>query len=736
MTGQTYACAEPTLDYVVLKFPRWPFDKFVYADKHIGTKMKATGEIMAIGTNFENALLTAVRSLEMGKDSLVTPSLEALTDEELETKLHSIDTERSFVVAEALRRGVTMEHIHEITKIDIWFLKKVQNIVRMEQKIRALGSMAALDAETMMAAKKMGMADSAIARFVGCKTADIRMLRARLNVQPAFRMVDTCGGEFEAVSPYFYSTYGTATEAKNSGRKTVVVLGSGPIRIGQGIEFDYCSVHCVWALKRAGFDTVIINNNPETVSTDFDTSDRLYFEPLTPEDVMNVLEIERPVGVVCQFGGQTAIKLAKAVREAGYSILGTDLGDIDAAEDRELFNELLTRLGIPQPKGTTVFTADEAAEAAAELGYPVLVRPSYVLGGQGMEIAYDEKHIREYMSIINMNVQEHPILVDKYLLGREIEVDAICDGENVLIPGIMEHIERAGIHSGDSISVYPPQHLAPRIQRMVTDYTINIARSLHVRGLVNIQFIEYAGDLYIIEVNPRSSRTVPYISKVTGIPIVELGVRASLGEKVPEMGFGTGLYPPAPTVAVKMPVFSFEKLPEVEVSLGPEMKSTGEALGLAETAEEAYLKGFASTKMAIPKPEEGGVLFSIADHDKREGLELAETFAALGFEIYATTGTAHMLNHNYVGAQPVPRPGEDTDELAKLFDSGKIRLIIATPTHGRDPMRAGFRLRRMAVEYGIACVTSIDTAKLLMKCVKLGKKAEDVPPLGLHDLIL
>ena len=736
VTGQTYACAEPTIDYVVLKFPRWPFDKFVYADKHIGTKMKATGEIMAIGTNFENALLKAVRSLEMGRDSLVTPALEALSDEELESKLRDIDTERSFVVAEALRRGVTMEHIHEVTKIDIWFLKKVQNIVRMEQQLRAMDGIAALDRDTLMAAKKMGVADSAMARFVGCKTADIRMLRERLKVLPAFRMVDTCGGEFEAVSPYFYSTYGTATEAKNSGRKTVVVLGSGPIRIGQGIEFDYCSVHCVWALKRAGFDTVIINNNPETVSTDFDTADRLYFEPLTPEDVMNVLEIEQPVGVVCQFGGQTAIKLAKTVREAGYSILGTDLGDIDAAEDRELFNELLNRLGIPQPKGTTVFTADEAAKAAAELGYPVLVRPSYVLGGQGMEIAYDEKHIREYMSIINMNVQEHPILVDKYLLGREIEVDAICDGENVLIPGIMEHVERAGIHSGDSISVYPPQHLAPRIQRMVTDYTINIARSLHVRGLVNIQFIEYAGDLYIIEVNPRSSRTVPYISKVTGIPIVELGVRASLGEKVPEMGFGTGLYPPAPTVAVKMPVFSFEKLPEVEVSLGPEMKSTGEALGLAETAEEAYLKGFASTKMAIPKPEEGGVLFSIADHDKREALELAETFAALGFEIYATTGTAHRLNHHYVGAQPVPRPGEDTDKLAKLFDSGKIRLIIATPTHGRDPMRAGFRLRRMAVEYGIACVTSIDTAKLLMKCVKLGKKAEDVPPLGLHDLIL
>ncbi len=736
VTGCTFACAEPTVDYIVLKFPRWPFDKFVYADKHIGTKMKATGEIMSISTNFESALLKAVRSLETGMDSLVVPALEALSDEELEAQLHEINTERAFVVAEALRRGVSLEHVYDVTKIDIWFLKKVQNIVEMEQALRLLGSIEKLDRDMLMDAKKMGMCDKAIARFVGANELEIREMRKALNILPAFRKVDTCGGEFEAVSPYFYSVYGGATEAFNSGKKTVVVLGSGPIRIGQGIEFDYCSVHCVWALKKAGFDTVIINNNPETVSTDFDTADRLYFEPLTPEDVWNILEIEQPVGVVCQFGGQTAIKLAKAVRQGGYNILGTDLGDIDAAEDRELFNQLLNSLGIPQPKGTTVFTADEAAEAAKMLGYPVLVRPSYVLGGQGMEIAYNEKHIREYMDIINLNIQEHPILVDKYLLGREIEVDAICDGENVLIPGIMEHIERAGIHSGDSISVYPPQHIAPRIQRLVTDYTINIARSLHVKGLVNIQFIEYAGDLYIIEVNPRSSRTVPYISKVTGIPIVELGVRASLGEKVPAMGFGTGLYPPAPTVAVKMPVFSFEKLNEVEVALGPEMKSTGEALGLAETAEEAYLKGFASTKMAIPRPEEGGVLFAIADHDKREALGLAETFAALGFDIYATTGTAHMLNHNYVGAQPVPRPGEDTDALAKLFDSGKIRLIITTPTHGRDPHRAGFRLRRMAVEYGIACVTSIDTAKLLMKCVKLGDKAKDVPPLGLHDLIL
>ncbi len=733
VTGETYACAEPTLDYCVLKFPRWPFDKFVYADKRIGTKMKATGEIMAIGTNFESALLKAVRSLEMGFDSLVSPALEQLSDEEIERRLHEINTERSFVVAEALRRGVSMEHVHEITKIDLWFLRKVQKIVLKEQELRAMKA-EELTKETLLAVKKLGFADKAIARWLNVSEEEIRGLRQKLGVLPAFRMVDTCGGEFAAVSPYFYSTYGAETEAENSGRKTVVVLGSGPIRIGQGIEFDYCSVHCVWALKKAGFDTVIINNNPETVSTDFDTSDRLYFEPLTAEDVWNVLEIERPVGVVCQFGGQTAIKLAKFVKQAGYPILGTDLSDIDAAEDRELFNELLSSLSIPQPSGTTVFTEEEAVAAAEQLGYPVLVRPSYVLGGQGMEIAYDEQSIREYMKIINLNVQEHPILVDKYLLGQEIEVDAICDGEDVLIPGIMEHIERAGIHSGDSISVYPPQTLAPRIQRMVTDYTVRIARALHVKGLVNIQFIQHAGDLYIIEVNPRSSRTIPYISKVTGIPLVELGVRASLGEKVPTFGFGTGLYPPAPSIAVKMPVFSFEKLPEVEVSLGPEMKSTGEVLGLAKTAEEAYLKGFQSTKMLIP--QEGGVLLSISRHDKQEVLGLAERLDQMGFDLYATAGTANHLNHNYIAASKVPKPSEDHEALSKLLDSGKIKLIITTPTHGRDPQRDGFRLRRMAVEYGVPCITSLDTATLLVKCVKLSKQGREVEALGLHELIL
>ncbi len=733
VTGETYACAEPTLDYCVLKFPRWPFDKFVYADKRIGTKMKATGEIMAIGVNFESALLKAVRSLEMGFDSLVSPALERLPDEEIERRLHEINTERSFVVAEALRRGTSIEHIHEITKIDLWFLRKVQKIVFEEQALRAMKP-ADLTRERMLKVKKMGFSDRAIARFLGMEETDVRVLRKQMDVLPAFRMVDTCGGEFAAVSPYFYSAYGAQTEAENSGRKTVVVLGSGPIRIGQGIEFDYCSVHCVWALKRAGYDTVIINNNPETVSTDFDTSDRLYFEPLTAEDVWNVLEVEQPVGVVCQFGGQTAIKLAKYVKQAGYPILGTDLKDIDAAEDRELFNELLSSLSIPQPSGTTVFTEEEAVQAAERLGYPVLVRPSYVLGGQGMEIAYDEQSIREYMQIINLNVQEHPILVDKYLLGREIEVDAICDGEDVLIPGIMEHVERAGIHSGDSISVYPPQTLSPRIQRLLTDYTTRIARALHVKGLVNIQFIQHAGDLYVIEVNPRSSRTIPYISKVTGIPLVELGVRASLGERVASFGFGTGLYPPAPNVAVKMPVFSFEKLPEVEVSLGPEMKSTGEVLGLAKTAEEAYLKGFQSTKMLIP--QEGGVLLSIARHDKQEVLALAEQLDQMGFDLYATAGTANHLNRNFIAASKVPKPSEDHEQLGKLLDSGKIRLIITTPTHGRDPQRDGFRLRRMAVEYGVPCITSLDTAKLLVRCVKLERQGREVEPLGLHELIL
>ncbi|MDD2647578.1 MAG: carbamoyl-phosphate synthase large subunit [Eubacteriales bacterium] len=736
VTGKTYACAEPTLDYVVVKYPRWPFDKFTEADKSIGTKMKATGEVMAIGVNFEAALLKAVRSLEMHLDSLTSKKQIAMTDEEIEKRLHVIDSERMLVVAEALRRSVhgkdfSEKQIYDITKIDFWFLEKLRNIIVWEEKLKEM-KLSDVTKADMSEIKKLGFADSAIASFTGSAEIEVRARRKDFGILPAYRMVDTCGGEFAAVSPYYYSAYGLENEATVSAKPTVVVLGSGPIRIGQGIEFDFCSVHCVWALKKAGYETVIINNNPETVSTDFDTSDRLFFEPLTQEDVWNILEQEQPVGVVCQFGGQTAIKLAKSVRALGFPILGTDLKDIDAAEDRELFNELLAKLGIPQPSGGTVFTADEAAATAARLGYPVLVRPSYVLGGQGMEIAYDETHIRHYMSIINMNTQEHPILVDKYLMGREIEVDAICDGENVLIPGIMEHVERAGIHSGDSISVYPPQHLSARIQRKVTEYTVQLARSLNVKGLVNIQFIEHAGDLYIIEVNPRSSRTIPYISKVTGIPIVELGVRASLGEKVPTFGFGTGLYPPAPTVAVKMPVFSFEKLPEVEVSLGPEMKSTGEILGLAPTAAEAFLKGFISVKMLVP--HSGGVLFSIGDKDKSEALPLAESFDAMGFDIYATAGTTNVFNHNYIATSRIPNAHENMHELCELLGSGKITLIITTPTHGRDPERAGFRLRRLAVEYGIPCITSLDTAKMLLQSIKLNKTCADIVPMGLHEL--
>ncbi len=737
VTGCTSACVEPTIDYVVLKFPRWPFDKFVEADKRIGTKMKATGEVMAIGVSFEAALLKAVRSLEMGYDSLVDSALEALDDGALEARLHQINTERSFVVIEALRRGVSADRIFDITRIDPWFLRKFQRIVELEQRIRAM-DLGGMTAELLREAKEMGFADSALARWLNIPEGQLRDYRLTMDIRPAYRPVDTCAGEFDARSPYYYSTYGVHNEAKGgAGRKTVVVLGSGPIRIGQGVEFDYCSVHCVWALKKAGYDTVIVNNNPETVSTDFDTADRLYFEPLTPEDVWNILEIEKPVGVVVQFGGQTAIKLAKAVVKAGVPIIGTSLPDIDAAEDRKRFNALLERLDIPQPQGGTVMNEQEAVDMANRLGYPVLVRPSYVLGGQGMEIAYEEKDVRAYMRIIAQQNQhrplEHPILIDKYLLGREIEVDAICDGESVLIPGVMEHIERAGIHSGDSISVYPPQTLSPRIQQRVAEYTCALARGLSVKGLVNIQFIQYAGDLYVIEVNPRSSRTVPYISKVTGIPVVELGVRASLGEKISSFGFGEGIYPvPPQVVAVKVPVFSFEKLPEVEVSLGPEMKSTGEVLGLARTAKEAYLKGFFATKLSVP--QEGGVLLSVAGQDKQEVIALAEGLSLQGFDLYATAGTANLLNKNFVAASLIPKPSEDRKALEALLGSGKIQLIITTPTHGRDPQRDGFRLRRMAVEYGIPCLTSLDTARLMVECAKLGKRAQDVEPLGLHDL--
>ena len=733
VTGKTYACFEPTLDYVVVKFPRWPFDKFTKAEKTLGTRMKATGEVMAIGATFEQAFLKALRSLELGQFSCEFKGASAYTDEDIERLLHWQSDERIYVVTESLRRGVSEQHIFDITKIDQWYLHKLHNIVSEEERVKREG-LAYLTAATLRRLKKMGFSDQALARWTGQPETAIRDLRKSHNILPTYKMVDTCGAEFDAVSPYYYSTYDEENEARRGTKPSVVVLGSGPIRIGQGVEFDYCSVHSIWALKNAGYDTVIINNNPETVSTDFDTSDRLYFEPLTAEDMWNVLEMERPAGVVVQFGGQTAIKLAKHVIEAGYPILGTQLQDINAAEDREEFDALLERTGIARPQGQTVYTAEQALAAARRLGYPVLVRPSYVLGGQGMEIAWNDANITEYMAIINRDTQEHPILVDKYLLGKEIEVDAIYDGENMLIPGIMEHVERAGVHSGDSISVYPAYSLGESIQRKIIETTATLCRELHVIGMINIQFIVYYDELYIIEVNPRSSRTVPYISKVTGVPLIELATRASLGEKLTDMGWGTGLVPSCGIYAVKVPVFSFEKLPQLETSLGPEMKSTGEVLGIAADLSLALLKGLIAAGLNVPR--RGNVLLSVADVDKPQVARLGEELVALGYTLYATAGTAHALNSNYVPASVVARFSQSSPNMADRIKAGDIQLIINTATRGRDPERDGFKLRRMAVEYKVPSLTSMDTAEALVRGLKLGIGDADLVPMGLHDLQL
>ena len=726
VTGKTYACFEPTIDYIVVKIPRWPFDKFTQADKHIGTRMKATGEVMAIGDNFEQALNKAIRSLELGCFSL-QKDYTGQSQGEIEKKLREPNSDRLFVIAEALRRGMSPRQVCEITMIDPWFIAKVAGLVKMEKEIGEM-PFENWTAEKMSRVKCRGVSDKAIAQLQGVSEDKVREKRLSYGIRPAYRTVDTCAGEFDAVSPYYYSCYGGTTEVGEAGKKTVVVLGSGPIRIGQGVEFDFCSVHCAWALKKAGYETVIINNNPETVSTDFDTSDRLYFEPLTPEDVLEVLDIEKPVGVVCQFGGQTAIKLAKAVESAGYKILGTELKDIDAAEDRELFDELLESLNIARPRGTTVFTADEAVEAANALGYPVLVRPSYVLGGQGMEIAHDDASIREYMGIINQSAQEHPILVDKYLMGAELEVDAICDGEDVLIPGIMEHVERAGVHSGDSISVYPPQRLDEKVHARIVELTKMLATGLHVKGLVNIQFICHQGEVFIIEVNPRSSRTIPYISKVTGLPVVELGVRASLGEKLRDMGYGTGLYPQPDIVAVKVPVFSFEKLPGVEVSLGPEMKSTGEVLGIGHTADEALIKGFAAAGFRV---RSGGVMFSVTKEDRQETLPIAKAFYDMGYALYATPGTAKFLAIHGLVTTAVPKLSQAQDVLTNLIKNGTLRLIVVTATHGREPERDGYKIRRAAVECGVNCLTSLDTANALVSSMTV---KGNVPPIDLNEI--
>ncbi|MDK2902705.1 MAG: carbamoyl-phosphate synthase large subunit [Clostridiales bacterium] len=734
VTGKTYACFEPTLDYVVTKIPKWPFDKFVYAEKTLGTRMKATGEVMAISTSLEASLLKAVRSLELGIYSLEVDHIHRLSDEEIKSRVAEISDERLFVVAEALRRGFSMEYIHDITKIDFFFLNKINNIVALEEHIKTL-SRDALDKETLLRAKKMGFADAAIAKWLGISEDEVRQLRKQYGIKAVFKMVDTCAAEFEAVSPYYYSTYDQGDDWRPFDKPKVVVLGSGPIRIGQGIEFDYCSVHCVWALREAGYGTIIINNNPETVSTDFDTSDRLYFEPLTTEDVANVLEAEQPLGVVVQFGGQTAIKLTKSVADMGMPIMGTQPLYIDMAEDREEFDKLLNELNIPRPAGATVFTAQEAIDAANRLGYPVLVRPSYVLGGQGMEIAHSDKDIEEYIGIVNRVKQEHPILVDKYLMGKELEVDAICDGRDILIPGIMEHVERAGIHSGDSISVYPAQNISAKYRDIIVDYTYKLAKALHVIGLVNIQFIIYNDDVYIIEVNPRSSRTVPYISKVTGIPMVNLATRAVMGEKLRDMGYGTGLYPAGEYIAVKVPVFSFDKLPDVEVGLGPEMKSTGEVLGIAKDYSEALYKGLLASGIKLDAVSDGGyVLMTVADADKYELIEIAQAFQDMGYNIVATAGTAHVLNANYVAANVVNKINEGSPNIMDLMLEGKVKFVINTPTKGRQPQRDGFKIRRLAVEQSIPCLTSLDTARALVNSLRLQRQGQKLRPVNLKDL--
>lgn len=732
VTKKTFACFEPTLDYVVVKFPRWPFDKFTTANKQLGTKMKATGEVMAIGANFESAFLKAVRSLELNLYSLEFPFADEYSDDELLGKILEQDDDRIFLVATAIRREIPIEKINQMTKIDLWYLTKIKTIIDLEKVFIAKGK-EALCFDMLKRAKKMGLSDYAIAKFTGEDETEIRKRRKDMGIVATFKMVDTCGAEFDAVSPYYYSTYDQENEAETPKNKTVVVLGSGPIRIGQGIEFDYCSVHCVWALKRAGYDTVIVNNNPETVSTDFDTSDRLYFEPLTPEEVGNVLEQENPEGVVVQFGGQTAIKLAKHVLAMGYKIIGTSLESINRAEDREEFEALLESLDIRRPKAKTVFTEKQAVQAAKELGFPVLVRPSYVLGGQGMEIAWNEDSIHEYMRIIGRYEQEHAVLVDKYMTGLELEVDAICDGKDILIPGIMEHIERAGVHSGDSISVYPARKITEKQEAEIIGITKKLALALDVRGIVNIQYVISGGEIYVIEVNPRSSRTVSYISKVTGVPMIALAVRTSLGEKLANMGYGTGLYPKRRITAVKVPVFSFEKLPDVEVGLGPEMKSTGEVLGISEDYSEALLKGLIASGLAMPK-EVGKVLLTVSDNDKQELISIAAVLDYLGYDIYATPGTAHVLNFNFVAANVVAKLSEDSKGIKDLVDSGELKMILNTPTRGRRADRDGFKLRRLAVEHRIPCITSLDTAKVLLQSMKSGKTDKDIVPISLTDI--
>jgi len=727
VTGKTYACFEPSIDYVVIKFPKWAFDKFVYAKRSLGTQMKATGEVMAIGTSFEQAIMKAVRSTELGVDSMNLKKLADVPTAELIAMLRrGVDDERAFQVYEALKRGVTVDEIHEITMIDEWFLEKFCNLIELERWL-AQGT---LTEDKYLTAKKYGYLDSTIERMSG--------QTCPMHREAVYKMVDTCAGEFQAETPYFYSTFDEENEAAqfiertDTGKKKVIVFGSGPIRIGQGIEFDYCSVHCVWTLKELGFEAVICNNNPETVSTDFDTGDRLYFDPLTREDVASIIATEQPYGVVVQFGGQTAIKLTRHLADMGVNILGTSADSIDAAEDRERFDALLEACEIPRPEGFTVMNAEEAVEAAEKLGYPVLLRPSYVLGGQNMIIAHSRQDVEEYMGIIMATMIENPVLIDKYMMGTEVEVDAICDGKDFLIPGIMEHIERAGVHSGDSISVYPAQNLSEKIRATIIEYTRRLSLALNVVGLVNIQYVVYRDEVYVIEVNPRSSRTVPYISKVTGIPMVDIATKIMFGATLKELGYESGLYPEGDYVAVKVPVFSFEKLQDVDTMLGPEMKSTGECLGIGRSFEDALLKGLAAAGYDLKR--EGGVLISVRDSDKREIIGIADKFSRMGFDLYATGGTASYLNRNMIATNMVNKISEGSPNTIDLLESGRIHYMISTSAKGRMPARDSVRMRRKSVERSICSLTAIDTADALANVLLTGRTMDDVELVDITEI--
>lgn len=731
ITGKTPACFEPVIDYIVVKFPRWPFDKFVYAKRTLGTQMKATGEIMSIGNSFEQAMMKAVRSIELGFDTLSVEKYREASDEEIMEAVGRNDDERCFVVYEALYRGLDMEKIWETTKIDMWFLDKLRHLAVMERDLREKKLSDERGAERLAVAREIGFMDSTIERLTGEKIKGGRQYAS-------FKMVDTCAGEFKAETPYFYSTMDKENEAElfleehKNDKKKIIVFGSGPIRIGQGIEFDYCSVHCSWALRELGYEAIIVNNNPETVSTDFDTSDRLYFEPLTAEDVRSIVETEKPDGAIVQFGGQTAIKLTQHLDEINVNILGTDPKYIDAAEDRELFDDLLERCNIPRPKGETVYTTEDAVVVAARLGFPVLLRPSYVLGGQNMIIAYEEADVVEYMDIITLHELENPVLIDKYLMGTEVEVDAICDGTDYLIPGIMEHIEKAGVHSGDSISVYPPQTLSQETMDTIIEYTGKLAKELHVLGLVNIQYVVYEGKVYVIEVNPRSSRTVPYISKVTDIPMVNLATRIMMGSTLKEMGYGSGLHPVRDYVAVKVPVFSFAKLQDVDTQLGPEMKSTGEVLGVGLKFEDAVYKGLVAAGYKMER--EGGVLLTVRDRDKKEIIDVGRRFSQMGFKIYATVGTALVLNENGVPARVVKRMAEKAPNIGDLLESGEITYVISTSTKGRQPEQDEVKMRRKAVESSISLLTSLDTARALLNCLESNKTMADIDLVDINTI--